>query len=599
MSFSFRRFRAFLAKVYSLVRPYGRRRLGVVFLFMLAQGAFQVVGVTSIFPFLALAAEPENFRQSGIGSRLLEFLPGMSNSQLLLLAGTFALLMLLLSNALMLSGEVVRVRYSQGLGHWLRMHLLRRIVGNPYSYFLQRNTGELMKKASGDVGAFVNGVLRPLLEATARLVTVTFLLLTLVAINPLLALSVAAGFGIFYTIVFAILKNRRQRTSARMKLANRGAFREIQQLLGGIKPVKVHGVEEAFLNRYSHHSFTQAVLQKWIPIYNNAPRYLVEPLAFGGIVVFVMLLAAKGENFTSQIPMLGVMALAGYRLIPNFQLLYGSASGMSFMMHSLEEVYEEFHIEEGTDGQQRSDVLQRPREGLQWRNQIALDGITFTYSGAPEPAIRDLCLTVPRNSFVALIGETGSGKSTLVDIILGLHWPQGGRILLDERPLRFEELRKWRAGIGYVPQEIFLLDDTVAANIAFGEDPRSIDMEQVRLVAEVAQIRSFVETELTEGFQTPVGERGVRLSGGQRQRIGLARALYHKPSLLVLDEATSALDNTTEAALMEAMESLYGQMTLVVIAHRLSTVRKADCIYRLEKGRLAQAGTFEELQLQA
>jgi ATP-binding cassette subfamily C protein len=228
-----------------------------------------------------------------------------------------------------------------------------------------------------------------------------------------------------------------------------------------------------------------------------------------------------------------------------------------------------------------------------------LKDLTFQYEGASVPVIDNLNLEIKRNQFVAFVGSTGSGKSTIIDIILGLHSPGKGGLVLDGVPIENDQLRKWRAGIGYVPQEIFLLDDTVAANIAFGVEPKDIDMEQVKRVAEVAQIKEFIETEMPDGFLSEVGERGVRLSGGQRQRIGLARALYHQPSLLVLDEATSALDMKTEAALMRAIEGLYGKITLVVIAHRLSTIRRADNIFRLDHGQVADQGTFEELGLQA
>ena len=236
---------------------------------------------------------------------------------------------------------------------------------------------------------------------------------------------------------------------------------------------------------------------------------------------------------------------------------------------------------------------------MSWKTAIAFARVSFSYSEAHKPVINNLSLEIKRNEFVAFIGETGSGKSTLIDILLGLHWPQQGQLLIDGKPLTNATIRKWRAGIGYVPQEIFLLDDTIAANIAFGVDSSRIDFEQVKRVAEVAQIRRFVEEELEGGFESRVGERGVRLSGGQRQRIGLARALYHRPSLLVLDEATSALDTTTEAALMEAIEQLYGQITLVVIAHRLSTVERADKIFRLEAGTLAETGSYQSLGLGA
>ncbi|MEX0330171.1 MAG: ABC transporter ATP-binding protein [Puniceicoccaceae bacterium] len=585
----------FLRKAYFLARPYGRKRLIFVFIVILAQGLFQVIGVTSIFPFLALAANPAAFKDSSVGHILLNALPPLSDARLIFFAGLFALIMLLLSNALMMAGEIVRTRYAHGYAHWLRLRLLDRMLQNSYGYFLNTNTGELLKKTTGDVYAYVSGVLSPLLEGVARGITSIFLILTLVLVNPGFAIGAAIALGIFYSLIYKILRNRRENTSRSMKLANRGAMREAQQLLGGIKPIKVHGVEQVFLNRYAQHSAIQATLQKWFPIYQNAPRYLIEPLAFGAIVIFVLLLSIQRQDFSSFIPMLGVMAMAGYRLIPNFQLFYGSATQITLMMHSMEEVYDEFMTAEEPDTLEL--IARRPANvnQLEWSNAIRLEKITFQYPSTKSPVINGLSLKIPKNSFIAFVGETGSGKSTLVDILLGLHRPQSGRIMIDELELARDNMRPWRASIGYVPQEIFLLDDTIAANVAFGLEAKAIDEEQLRTVTEVAQIREFIESELPDGFQSRVGERGVRLSGGQRQRIGLARALYHKPALLVLDEATSALDNATESALMEAIEALYGQMTLVVIAHRLTTIRRADQIFLLKDGGVERQGTFEEL----
>lgn len=585
----------FLRKAYFLARPYGRKRLALVFIVILAQGLFQVIGVTSIFPFLALAANPAAFKDSSVGQVFLSILPPLSDARLIFIAGLFALVMLLLSNALMMAGEIVRTRYAHGFAHWLRQRLLGRMVQNPYSYFLNSNTGELLKKTTGDVLAYVNGVLAPLLEGVARLITSVFLILTLVLVNPGFAIGTALALGIFYSVIYQFLRKRRENTSRNLKSANRGAMREAQQLLGGIKPIKVHGVEQVFLNRYAQHSAIQATLQKWFPIYQNSPRYLIEPLAFGAIVIFVLILSLQGQDFSSFIPTLGVMAMAGYRLIPNFQLFYGSATQITLMMHSMEEVYDEFMTAEEP---QSLELISRQPENikqLQWHNAIRLEEVTFQYPSTKAPVIQKLSLGIIKNSFVAFVGETGSGKSTLVDILLGLHRPQSGRILIDKLELARNNMRSWRASIGYVPQEIFLLDDTVAANVAFGVEASAIDEEQLRKVTEVAQIREFIEQELPDGFQSRVGERGVRLSGGQRQRIGLARALYHKPELLVLDEATSALDNATEAALMKAIEALYGQLTLVVIAHRLTTIRKADRIFILKEGGVERQGTFEEL----
>ncbi len=584
-----------IRKVYRLAKPYGRKKLAVVFLIMFVQGLSQVVGVTSIFPFLALASDPGRFRESEHGSWLFTYLPELSDRWLLVCAGSFAIAMLVSSNALMLLGEVVSVRYSQGLGHWLRQQLLTRMVSNPYSYFLQRNTGELLKKSVQDVGSMVSNVLLPALDGFSRFLTVLFLITTLFFIDPILAGSAVLLLGTFYAAVFIFLKHRREQLSNRMWQADRGAMREVQQLLGGIKPIKVHQSESTFLDRYSSHSACQSVLRKWIPIYQNTPKYLVEPLAFGGMVAAVVLLAARGDNFSDLIPKLGVMALAGYRLLPNLQYLYFAASGISMNRHSVEEVYEEF--QQMDDAECRIAHPSQPPQPLEWNRSIRIEGLTFQYVSTSEPLFDRLELEIRKNQFVAFVGATGSGKSTLVDLILGLHEPTAGVISIDDRPLDDVLLPAWRASLGYVPQEIFLLDDTIAANIAFGLRAEAIDYDRVAEVARVAQIADFIERRLPKGYRSDVGERGVRLSGGQRQRIGLARALYHRPTTLVLDEATSALDDGTEAALMQAIEAMHGAITLIVIAHRLTTIERADRLFILEHGRLIDQGTFEETRV--
>lgn len=580
-------------KAYELARPYGRQKFVIVLVITIVQSIFQVIGVSSIFPFLALASDPGQVRESLIGTQVLGWLPEMSDRVMLVWAGLFAIAMLLFANGLQLLGEVVRVRYSEGLGHWLRHRLLLKMTGSPYSYFLQRNTGEMLKKIVTDVPYMIQGVLLPALDVISRLLTVLLLFGTLLVIDPYIAIAAALCLGGFYVVVFAFLRSRYERLSSMMVIADRGAMREAQQFLGGIKPVKVHQREDTFLARYSRHSADQAVLRKWIPVYQNTPRYLVEPLAFGGIVAIVVILAAQGESLASLLPKLGVMALAAYRLLPNLQQLYSGCSAVSMFRHTVEEVYEEFRESEETLHTDRCRSKPTP---LTWSQVLHIDDITFQYPGTEAPLFDGLSLKIRKNQFIALVGSTGSGKSTLVDCILGLHTPDSGAIRVDDIPLTQETLPAWRSSLGYVPQDIFLLDDTIAANIAFGVPTEEIDYARVAAVARLAQIADFIETELPERFQSHVGERGVRLSGGQRQRIGLARALYHNPSTLVLDEATSALDDSTEAALMEAIEALHGEVTLIVIAHRLSTIERADHVFVLERGRVVRQGTSAELR---
>jgi ABC-type multidrug transport system fused ATPase/permease subunit len=581
-----------IRRVLFLARPYGRAKLAGVFSLSFAQALFQVIGITSIFPFLALAADPERIRRSHFGTRFLNFFPPMENRQLLLVAGVIAVAALLASNAVNLLAEYARTRYAQNFAHWLRVRLLRRMASQPYTYFLQRNSGELLKKILGDVGNYTIGVLLPLLDTVARVLTAVLLLATLFLVQPVIAVSAAIVLGGFYVIIFRLLARKRREVDENLRTHLAGLFREAHQMLGGIKPVKVHRAEEHFLARFAGHSGIIAKMNARVPVFSNSARYLVEPLAFGGLVVAVLLLAARGREFSDILPNLGVMALAGYRLLPSLQLLYGQLTQVSSMRHAVDEVYDEF-VEAETDRSVSPAITSdrvMPATPLCWNDAITLRGISFRYPSASRPALNGISLIIAKNTSLGVIGPTGSGKSTLVDLLLGLYQPAAGDILVDGRPLTPTLVPAWQASIGYVPQDIFLIDDTIARNVAFGLLDTEIDPVRLREACAIAQILEFIEAELRDGFDTKVGERGIRLSGGQRQRIGLARALYHRPSVLILDEATSALDMATEAKLLDALSSLAGKLTMVVAAHRLSTVAGCDQLIDLRD----ETGVFTE-----
>jgi ABC-type multidrug transport system fused ATPase/permease subunit len=567
-----------MRRVLFLARPYGRAKLAGIFSLCLAQALFQVIGITSIFPFLALAADPDRIRRSHFGTRFLSFFPPMENRQLLLAAGVIAIAGLLASNAVNLLAEYARTRYSQNFGHWLRVRLLRRMASQPYTYFLQRNSGDLLKKILGDVSNYTTGVLLPLLDSVARVLTAALLLVTLFLVQPAIALSAAIVLGGFYVITFRLLTRKRREVDQNLRISVGGMFREAQQMLGGIKPVKVHCAEEHFLSRFANHSALVARMGARVSVFANTARYLVEPLAFGGLVVAVLLLAARGRDLSDILPNLGVMALAGYRLLPALQLLYGQLTSVSTVRHAVDEVYDEFVVAETDKSVSPAISSDRviPAKPFHWKDAITLHEVSFRYPRASRPALDGISLTIAKNTSLGVIGPTGSGKSTFVDLLLGLYLPTTGEILIDDRPLTPALITAWQTSIGYVPQDIFLIDDTIARNIAFGLPDSEIDPARLREACATAQLLEFIETELREGFNTIVGERGIRLSGGQRQRIGLARALYHRPSLLILDEATSALDMATEAKLLDALRSLAGKLTMVVAAHRLSTVTGCD-----------------------
>ncbi len=570
-----------ISRVLFLARPYGRKKLALVFFLSLAQGIFQVIGVTSIFPFLAIAADPDRIRHSQFGLRFLALLPPMSNRELLITAGIVAIVGLLLSNAVNLLAEYARTRYAHSFGHWLRVRLLRKMASQPYGYFLQRNSGDLLKKVVGDVMNYIDGVLLPLLDSIARGLTAALLLATLFLVQPVIALSATLGFGAFYLIIFRLLARKRREANEGLRTSFAGSYREAQQILGGIKPIKVHRAEEHFLSRFAGYSAIVAQMFARVPIIANSARYLVEPLAFGGLVLAVVVLAARGRDFSDILPNLGVMAVAGYRLLPTLQLLYGQVTQFTSMRYSLDEVFEEFAAAEREEKSGNVEISLRKPRPVEWQNAITLDAVSFIYPGTDRPVLDRFSVTIQKNMSIGFIGPTGSGKSTLIDLLLGLHRPTSGRVLIDGLPLTAELIPSWQATIGYVPQEIFLIDDTIARNIALGVPDNEIDDARLQEVCAIAQILDFIETELRDGFQTTTGERGVRLSGGQRQRLGLARALYHRPSLLLLDEATSALDTATEAKLIEALHSLTGKLTIVMATHRLSSMGGYDELINL------------------
>ncbi|MDX2110998.1 MAG: ABC transporter ATP-binding protein [Verrucomicrobiota bacterium] len=568
-------------RCYRLARPYGKQKLFVVLAVIFTNGLFQVIGVTSIFPFFALAAEPERIRNSRFGSMLLSHLPPMDQTTLLIWAGSSSIALLFLSNAITLSSEVIRTRYGHGLGHFLRVRLMTALAARPYGYFLERNSGVLLQKVIGDVMQFINGVFLAMMEAISRIITLSFLLFTVFLVQPFVALGAALLLGGFYGTVFLVLRHRSRKLGDGINEANRGTLIAAQHFFGGIKPILVHGKTPYFTEEFARHSKAQAKLYPWLPIFGNGPRYLIEPVALGGLVLAVIWLAFLGRNFSDILPNLTVMALAGYRMIPSVQLLYSQLNQITIMAYTVGEIESEMTglSEVILPGATQSSAV--GSEPLTFEKSIRLENITFNYPHSSRPVLANFSLEIPRNSSIGIVGVTGSGKSTLVDIILGLHRPQSGCIRVDEQVLVPANYASWRALIGYVPQDIYLLDDSIAANIAFGVPHEMIDREAMYEAASAAQILGFIESGLPTKWDTIVGERGVRLSGGQRQRIGLARALYHRPQLLILDEATSALDTDTETEVIKAIESLRGKVTMIVVAHRLSTIQGCNTVCRL------------------
>ncbi|MET0253090.1 MAG: ABC transporter ATP-binding protein [Terrimicrobiaceae bacterium] len=569
----------------------------VVIASMIVQAILQLSGVASVLPFLSVAARPEGFAQSQLGSFLMSILHITDPKQLVYVTGTLAILSLVVASASTIASQVIVAKYVGSVGHWLRMQLLSKYYSQPYAYFVSRNSAVLTKKANHDVYMFTTFLLAPLSEFFARLFTTVVIIAGLLVLEPVATIVAAAFFGCFYMLFMVLTRQRVRVINEVAKETSQGLNRLVQQFIAGMRDIKLRHAGPYFIEKIdaiSSRYVRAQVASSWIA---GLPRNLIEPIAFAGTIIWAMAALSAGR-LEAVLPTLGVMAMAGYRLLPNLQTLYNALHLVATNRFSLDELSEEMDFSSPSypvripDKAELAHVL-KDKSPL-FTEAIELREITFNYAGVERPTLQGINLRIGRGQSIGFVGQTGSGKSTLINLLLGLYEPTSGEILADGKPLGKPVPAKWHTRIGYVPQEIFLMDETLLRNIALGVSENEIDHERMKKAIASAQLQEVID-KMPQGLETQVGERGVMLSGGQRQRVGLARALYFDPEMLILDEGTSALDNETEARFMRAVESLQGEITVISIAHRLTTVRACNAIYVLINGKVGEAGTYDEL----
>ena len=391
----------------------------------------------------------------------------------------------------------------------------------------------------------------------------------------------------YYGILFFSIRDFLNRIGKKIK-SNKTRFIAVSEAFGASKEVKLGGLEQNFIKRFSESSKIFAKTQASAQVLNQLPRYFLEAIIFGGMLLIIINSMGEEGGFASILPLISLYAFAGYRLMPAIQQIYSSVSQLSYVSAALDKLYIDIKNLKSLDKNYDTDIFL-------FNKSINLKEINFNYPNSTRTTLKNVTLNINANSTVGLVGTTGSGKTTTLDVILGLLEPQSGKLEVDEKVITRKNVRSWQKSIGYVPQHIYLSDDTIKANIAFGIDPKNIKLDMVKKAAKIANLHEFIMEDLPNQYETITGERGIRLSGGQRQRIGIARALYNNPKVLVLDEATSALDNNTEKAVMDAVYNLAESITIILVAHRLSTVKKCDKIFLFEKGEIKNEGTFEEI----
>jgi ATP-binding cassette subfamily C protein len=580
-------------QIHALLTAKERLQFLYVVLAALAMTALELVGIGTIVAFMAILSQPDLIFEKPWLNRLYTALGVNDTHHFILICGFTLLLIYVFRNLFAAFMVWLQLRFVWGTLLSLSQRLLKQYVYRPYHYFLMHNTSEIQRNLLSEMNQLVNGVMMPATRLITQSIMASCILALLFWNDPVLAGAITVLFGGTYAWVYYGFRRKLSTIGARRVASNKLRFKTLSEVLGGIKEVRMAGREEYFIDSFTRalRKFTRQMIAG--NLIAQIPKYLIESLAFGGILGITLYIVGVKQTMQDIIPVATLYAIAAYRILPAFQQITQALSALRFNRKTLDVISRDLVFRnEYLSAERIREIRKQP---IICQDSIKLRDISFRYPTTETNAVEGLTMTIHRNTSVGLVGRTGAGKSTVADIVLGLLIPQSGRVEIDQTLITEQTAPAWQISAGYVPQQIFITDDTISRNIAFGIDPDDIDHEAVAEAARTAHIYDFVTRELPNAFDTVVGERGIRLSGGQRQRIAIARALYHKPELLVFDEATSALDGATETTIRQSVRELGGTKTLLIIAHRLNTVKDCDVIYVLERGRIIASGSYDEL----
>jgi ATP-binding cassette, subfamily B, bacterial PglK len=576
-----------LRKMLELLDGRGRIQMGGLFLLMLVAGGLEMASIGMVLPLFQVVIEPARVTTMPVVSDLYRWLAVTDAATFVMGFATALFVFFAVKNAFLAMLTHVQNRYLMAKQASFQSSLLDRYLRRPYAFHLSRNSAELIRNITQSVPlVFMRGLLAVLSIALEAILSIGALAVVF-RVEPtgtLLTGLVLGGAGMLF---HRVMRGRYHCWGRETEILTADNIQWINQGLGGVKEAKVLGCEDFFRARFEHGARRRGHFQALSSTFSQLPRMFIEVVAMGGLVLVIGVVLRRGENPQQLVPILGVFGIAAFRLMPSLNRILGHAANLKQGVAAVDAVHGDWQA--GGGGPSPPPPRPLPEN---WRG-LRVEGLCFTYPGADRPALDDVCLAVERGQSLAFVGGSGAGKTTLADVILGLIEPTAGRILLDGRTVE-GGLALLRGHVGYVPQTVYLMDDSLRRNIAFGVPDEAVDETRLRRAVALAQLDDLVAG-LPDGLHTTVGERGARLSGGQRQRIGIARALYNDPDILILDEATAALDNETERAIADAIRSVHGDKTVILIAHRLSTVRQCDAIHLLREGRIVASGPFDML----
>ncbi len=578
-------------KILYLLPKGDKFKLIILFGMMLGAALLEVAGIGMIPAFVSIIANPDRVLEYAPAERLFSRFNIQTSRELLLWGGSLLIAIFFIKNIYLIFFYYIEARYTNSRFYKIAHRLMSSYMQAPYTFHLQRNTADLLRNTNQEVRLLIQQVITPTLilgkEFLMAMTIVTFLLI----LEPIISLLVFTLLGLVVGVFFLLTQKRVKRYGLEEQIHRRGLIKALNQGVGGIKDARVLNREAEFIEKFRFAAHRSSILLTRMNFLSKIPKPIVETIAVGGIMLIAVIMVLQDRPIISIIPVLTLFAMATVRLMPAIQQITKSITKLRYNIVVVDPLYDD--ITELAEYRKQFLADRKKKERLQMQRDIEVRNVHYHYPGSDEMALDGVTLAIPRGQSIAFTGPSGAGKTTIVDLLLGLLEPVRGEILVDDKNIK-DHLSAWQRNIGYIPQFIYLSDETLRCNIAFGVPEKEIDDDMVWKALRLAQLEEFI-LKLPEGLDTVIGERGVRLSGGQRQRVGIARALYHDPQVLIMDEATSALDNVTEKQIIQAIEKLRGERTIITIAHRLTTVMKCDRIYFMMEGKVHSEGTYDEL----
>jgi ABC-type multidrug transport system fused ATPase/permease subunit len=569
-----------------------RKQGGFLLAMIIIMAFLDMLGVASILPFMAVVTDPSLVDNNLILNYIFQFSNnfGVQNKdQFLIFLGFSVFILLILSLSFKVFTTYIQLNFIEMREYSIGKRLIEGYLHQPYSWFLSQHSSNLGKNILSEVQQIIANGVRPMIELISKSIVATAIIILLILVDTKLSIFVGLTLFLVYFTIFYFVRSYLNSSGEKRLKFNGIRFKVVNESFNATKEVKIGGLEEAYMENFSNAAEIYAKTRASSQAISLLPRFILEAIAFGGILLIMLYMMTKSGNFNSALPIISLYVFAGYRLMPALQQIYSSFTSLTFISPSLN------NLKEDLKKLKINDNVKYDNSVLKFKKNITLKNVYYNYPNTSRAALKNINICISAKSKVGIIGATGSGKTTTIDVILGLLEPYKGTLNVDGKIITKQNVRSWQRLIGYVPQSIYLSDDTIAANIAFGVNSKYINKNRIEEVSRIANFHKFILEELPNQYETKIGERGVRLSGGQRQRIGIARALYHNPRLLIFDEATNALDNETEKAVMEAINNISKEITVILIAHRIHTLQKCDFILKIENGEIVSNHQYKDL----